>query len=86
MKLLQNIQLPTWLVVQMSNFLINNSEDKIHGLTPFEVIYLRGNKFPTNIPSLSISKPDCISVLCILEDQDDFEDHHYVRNKNCKFV
>ena len=55
-KLLQNIQLPTWLVVQMSCFLINNSEDKTHGLTPFEVIYLRGNKFPTNVPSLSISK------------------------------
>ena len=53
---MQNDSIPTWLLIQAFVFIINNTEDKIIGLSPFETIYLRGNKFPSNVPSLSISK------------------------------
>ena len=55
-KLMQNLEIPLWLIYQMSVFVLNNTENRIHGLSPFECIYLRENRFPTNIPSLSMSK------------------------------
>lgn len=55
-KLMQHPDVPMWLTIQQAIFILNNSEDKIHKLSPFEIIYLKQNKFPTNIPNLSMSK------------------------------
>ena len=55
-KLMQHPDVPIWLTIQQSIFILNNTEDKIHKLSPFEIIYLKQNKFPTNIPNLSMSK------------------------------
>ena len=55
-KLMQHPDVPIWLTIQQSIFILNNTEDKIHKLSPFEILYLKQSKFPTNIPSLSMSK------------------------------